>query len=138
MFRCLILFTAVVLFPSVGRASDIPDVINGCDSKTHAHAEMSGCLQRAEENSEAELRLTESNLLGRISHSAEDLQDISKIRDTFEEGRQAYRAYRDSECEFYASVASGNRHVSDVRLACRADMNSKRVAQLKRTLSSWK
>jgi len=118
-------------------AAEAGEILSTC-SKDHSHVEMSGCIEQSAAKSEATLNAAESTLLDRIAKRDEEPTVVAGMKKAYEEGNEAFKNYRDNECQFYGSMAAGGNGANDLRMACTAALNASRADQLRWVADNWK
>jgi len=101
-----------------------------------SQAGMRDCLAEKAENSQKALRRAENEAMNILSKWF-DKKYISQSKTALAASSKSFAKYRDSHCKFMASLSgggAGNSHEIG-RLACVAELNNRRVEQLRDALS---
>jgi len=102
-----------------------------------SQAGMHDCLAKKAEDSQKALRQAEEKVANTLLKWDEDAKYINQAKSKLTASNKDFAQHRDSQCEFLASLSgggAGNAHEIG-RLACIAELNSKRVEQLRDALS---
>ncbi len=102
-----------------------------------SQAGIRDCLAKKAESSQKALRQAEGKVAGILSKWDEDMKYISQAKSKLAASNNAFAKYRDSQCELMASLSgggAGNAHEMG-RLACVAELNSRRAEQLRDAVS---
>lgn len=102
-----------------------------------SQAGMRDCLAKKAEDSQKALRQAEEKVANTLLKWDEDAKYINQAKSKLTASNKDFAKHRDSQCEFLASLSgggAGNAHEIG-RLACIAELNSKRVEQLRDALS---
>ncbi|MES2741150.1 MAG: lysozyme inhibitor LprI family protein [Pseudomonadota bacterium] len=103
------------------------------ECSTGSQAGIRDCLAKKVEESQKGLRRSEANLSNVLSKWDEDDKYIILAKDKLDKSSKEFIKYRQSQCEFSSALgggAAGNTYEIR-RLACVAELNSKRSKQLR-------
>ena len=120
------------LFSLAGLASAAPD----CGGRSCDHASERACWIKAAEKSKALVHSAQESLRKRIKGWDEDAEYIERTLVLFNESTKRFSRYRQSQCEFEASAASGGNGAGDMRLSCQIDLDETYLRSL-RIQSTW-
>lgn len=93
---------------------------------------MRGCLAKKVEISQTALKQAEEKMANAIAKWDEDSKYVVVTKAKYIASNEAFSKYREKQCEFSASLsggAAGNAHDIGL-LACTAELNNRRAAQL--------
>ncbi|MFT8891878.1 MAG: lysozyme inhibitor LprI family protein [Acetobacter papayae] len=98
---------------------------------------MRDCLAKKAENSQQTLQQAEEDVARRLSKWDEDRKYVSQARAKLTESNKDFAKYRDVQCAFSSSLGGGaiGNAIDMRRLACIAELNDRRVAQLRNAVS---
>ncbi|WP_250480529.1 lysozyme inhibitor LprI family protein [Caballeronia sp. GAOx1] len=102
-------------------------------SQVHVRA----CLEEKANQSERDLKQAEQNAISALAQWDEDDRFSRAARAGLSTSNKSFTQYREAQCKFSASLnggAAGNSHEIR-RLACIAELNSKRAEQLRSAAS---
>ncbi|MHA6575446.1 lysozyme inhibitor LprI family protein [Pseudomonas yamanorum] len=139
----LICFWLAVYLPLSAFATSPPALALGErtlreECSAFSEAGMRDCLEKKSENSQKALRQAEGKVASTLQKWDEDAKYISQAKAKLTASNKDFAKYRDSQCEFLASLsggAAGNAHEIG-RLACVAELNNRRVEQLHEAISN--
>ncbi len=102
-----------------------------------SQAGMRDCLAKKAENSQRALRQTEEKVADILSKWDEDVKYIDLAKAKFAASGKVFAKYRDEQCAFALSLGGGaiGNALEMRRLACVAELNNRRVEQLREALS---
>lgn len=112
MFVRVVLLSVLFLLAEVALAE--PD----CGGKSSSHADERACWIKAARESEIRVHTAQEAQRKRIKSRAEDTEYIDRTLALFNESAKQFVRYRQSQCEFEASVAAGGNGAGDMRLSC--------------------
>lgn len=112
----LVLFCSVLLGPF-----GIASAGGKCD-RILANDELSECLGSEFSKADGLLNKTYNDLRARLSPEGKEL---------LKKGQLAWLTYRDKDCEFQASAASGGQAYQPVYISCQTEKTARRVKELK-------
>jgi hypothetical protein len=99
---------------------------------------MRDCLARKVEESQKALTSAEQRVVSALSNWDEEKKYIDLAKATFDISSTQFDLYRKDQCEFFASLtggAAGDAHEIR-RLACVAELNGRRAAQLRHAIAN--
>jgi uncharacterized protein YecT (DUF1311 family) len=102
-----------------------------------SQAGMRDCLAKKESESQESLRRAEENAVTVLSRWDEDENYIRSAKAALAESEKEFEKYRNVQCQFSASLSggsAGNAHELG-QLACIAELNNRRAAQLRSAVS---
>jgi uncharacterized protein YecT (DUF1311 family) len=129
------------LLPLVSIAAPNTNVQSERELRNECSYEITGvieCLQKKREASEVELKRAEKKVLDVLSKWDEDSKYISLTKARLAASTKAFIKYREDQCAFASSLggcAIGNA-LEMMRLACAAELNSRRAEQLHDAVSN--
>ncbi|WP_080407968.1 lysozyme inhibitor LprI family protein [Burkholderia ubonensis] len=103
----------------------------------YSQAGMKDCLVRKVDESRVSLKKAEMDVIAVIKKWDEDNKYIRASQATLAASNKEFVKYREAQCEFSASLSgggAGNAHEMG-RLACIAELNTRRVEQLRNAVS---
>lgn len=93
---------------------------------------MSACVERRAVEAHSRLKETEAQLRKGIAESEESAgYSRSAAIAALEASSKSFREYRRKQCDLVYAVASMGQGAEDNKMACEAQLNLERVAQLK-------
>ena len=95
------------------------------------HADLRACLEGWAKVSANALAAEEKSSREYLATVDQVPDDVSRALAAFEDASQAYRIYREKECDYVASLAFGGNGAGDRRLLCRIDLDRRRASDLK-------
>ncbi|MCZ2134191.1 MAG: DUF1311 domain-containing protein [Burkholderiales bacterium] len=102
-----------------------------------SQAGMRECLAEKAKGSLEALQQAEANAAKTLSQWDEDSKYANQAKAKLAESNRAFSKYRETQCRFSASLSgggAGNAHEIG-RLACEAELNHRRAAQLRDTVA---
>jgi hypothetical protein len=96
-----------------------------------SHAESRACLSKKAYASSVALQDAEEELAKAITHWDEDPYWKSKSANALRTSNQDFYRYRESYCDFSASLAAGGNGAGDMRLECIMELNRQRLDMLR-------
>ncbi|MFT8886211.1 MAG: lysozyme inhibitor LprI family protein [Acetobacter papayae] len=102
-----------------------------------SQAGMRDCLAKKAENSRKALRQAEENVARTLSKWDEDRKYVSQAMAKLTASNEDFAKYRDVQCAFSSSLGGGaiGNAIDMRRLACIAELNDRRAAQLRDAVS---
>lgn len=102
-----------------------------------SQAGMRDCLAKKVENSQKALRQAEENVARTLSKWDEERNYVSQARAKLTASNEGFAKYRDFQCAFSSSLGGGaiGNAIDMRRLACIAELNDRRAAQLREAVS---
>lgn len=100
------------------------------------HVGYRECLERTAKHSEAKLVRAEKQLRQRIMLWDAESSNLQRTLRHFDQDLAAYRRYRESHCEFKASLAAGGNGASGMRLSCRIELDGQRLVMLREIIGT--
>jgi uncharacterized protein YecT (DUF1311 family) len=104
--------------------------------KVASHAEARACLEAQSKQSDLALKKAESSLRSALAQWDQETQYKSRSTAQVERAAATFQRYRESQCEFQASLAAGGNGSGDRRLLCHIELNRRRVAELQAAQAS--
>ena len=98
--------------------------------KRQSHVAALGCLEGRAQTSAAKLDSAESVLRSAVASRDEDQAERDLELAAFDAAAAAFRAYREKQCAFVASLAAGGNGAADRRLLCEIELNHLRTNNL--------
>jgi len=103
---------------------------------------MRDCLAKKAHESEQALKQAEKDVSAVLSKWDEDTKYINFAKKKFAASEKAFAKYREEQCAFAASLGGGaiGNTLDMGRLACVAELNSRRAEQLRNAVTDlpWK
>lgn len=124
----------LVLATSLGTVQSESSIREECSA--FAQAEMRDCLATKADESERALTQVEKATVGALSQWDEDGKYVRLAKAKFVGANKEFAKYREVQCGFFASLSgggAGNSHEMR-RLACMAELSSRRAEQLRGVL----
>lgn len=102
-----------------------------------SQAGMRDCLAKKTESSQKALRQAEEKVVNTLSKWDEDNKYVNQSKAKLAASNKEFAKYREAQCEFTASLSGGGAgHAHELgRLACVAELNNRRAAQLRDAVS---
>ncbi|WP_244110728.1 lysozyme inhibitor LprI family protein [Burkholderia ambifaria] len=138
--RKIVLLVAAITFPIISIAA--PDT--SVQSERELRGECSNgvigvreCLQEKQEASEVELKRAEEKVRAAFAKWDEDAKYINLAKVRLAASQKAFVKYRTAQCAFASSLGGGaiGNALEMRRLACVAELNNRRAAQLRDAVS---
>jgi Lysozyme inhibitor LprI len=126
----------LVIAGSTGVVLDERSLREECSA--FSQAGMRDCLARRVEESQKALTRAEQRVVNALSNWDEDKKYIDLAKSRFGISSTRFNSYRKDQCEFFASLtggAAGDAHEIR-RLACVAELNSRRAEQLRTAVAN--
>jgi uncharacterized protein YecT (DUF1311 family) len=89
-----------------------------------SHAGYRACLEGKASESRIKLEQALTLLAKRIDNWDEELDYRQRARAHLQQSFELFQRFRESQCEFEASLAAGGNGAGDMRLHCEADLNN--------------
>lgn len=125
MFKTSVLFTLLCsAFASPAYATT--DCVTAKD-----HVGFRECLEKKASQSRVELEQARKLLAKRIGSWDEELVYRQRARAHLQQSFGLFQRFRESHCEFEASLAAGGNGAGDMRLHCEADLNNQYAKSLR-------
>lgn len=112
---------------AMGKTSQ--EIIDGCWAEG-GHPAMAACVEKYKHSTEVILSAAEKDISNDVTAYAGTSVYSAITKDALESSIKALQEYRRAECEFQALATMGNASDS-IKLACEAELNEKRVNQLR-------
>lgn len=128
--------SASALAGSVESVSEAQALREECSALSQADAR--NCLAQKVKSSQETLKQAEADASRVLSEWDEDEKYVRQAKAKLAEANKAFARYRARQCEFSASLsggAAGNAHEA-ASLACIAELNERRAAQIRAAASS--
>ena len=110
----------------------------GPDCRQHeTHAAYKACLERLASQSDVDLLRQEKALRSKIERWDETPAARRDTLQRFVLDVPAYRRYRQSRCDYAASMAAGGNGAHDMRLSCRIELDAEQSAMLSDDAASF-
>lgn len=108
-----------------------------CSSANVSQEQVKACLDQEVSKSEHALQQAGQAVDGAVSMWDEEPQYLRETAEKLAASRQPFLAYRDKQCNFMASLSAGAAgHSHEIRrLACIAELNYRRAAQLQAAIA---
>jgi hypothetical protein len=100
-------------------------------SRAADHVGYRTCLEALAKASLNSLALEETSTRNFLSKADETPEDIARALAAFETALQDYLHYRQTQCDYVASLAFGGNGAGDRRLLCQIELDRRRTANLK-------
>ncbi|KVH08011.1 MULTISPECIES: lysozyme inhibitor LprI family protein [Burkholderia] len=138
--RRIVFLVAAVAFPLVSIAASHTSVQSERELRGECSNGVTGvreCLQRKQEDSEVELRRAEEKVRNAFAKWDEDSKFISLATTRLAASKKAFVKYREAQCAFASALGGGaiGNALEMRRLACVAELNNRRAAQLRDAVS---
>jgi uncharacterized protein YecT (DUF1311 family) len=137
----LIGFCLAACLPALALATSTASVLDARalreECSAFSQAGMRECLARKAENGRKALTQAEEKAAGILSKWDEDKKYVIQAKAKLAASNKEFAKYRETQCEFSASLSgggAGNAHEMG-RLACVAELNNRRVEQLRNAVS---
>lgn len=121
------------LFSLAGLASAAPD----CGGRSSTHASERACWIKAAQKSKARVDSAQEALRKRIKGWDEDAEFIERSLVLFNESTKRFSRYRQSQCDFEASVSAGGNGADDMRLSCQIALDEAYLRSLHEQSTSF-
>jgi len=112
------------------------------ECSAYSEAGMRDCLAKKAHESEQALKQAEKDVSAVLSKWDEDTKYINFAKKKFAASEKAFAKYREEQCAFAASLGGGaiGNTLDMGRLACVAELNSRRAEQLRNAVTDlpWK
>lgn len=127
------LFWALVALSGIASAQDASDARSlreECSAESQAG--MRDCLAQRAQASEAKLNQAEAQARRQINQWDEDAKYQARAKALLDTARKSFAQYRGAHCAFSAALGGGaiGNALEIRRLACQAELNNQRAAQL--------
>ena len=122
---CLIFF--FLTDSALGKTSQ--KIIDDCWAEG-AHPAMAACVERYAEAAELSLAKAEDAILKSIAANAGTYAYTAEAKAAFETSIKSFRMYRRDECRFRETISRIGNASDSIELACEAELNDARAAQL--------
>ncbi|WP_341829819.1 lysozyme inhibitor LprI family protein [Caballeronia zhejiangensis] len=130
----------IACFPFFGHANSVlseKELRAQCSSLHFSQVHVRACLEEKANQSERDLKQAEQNAISALAQWDEDDRFSRAARAGLSTSNKSFTQYREAQCKFSASLnggAAGNSHEIR-RLACIAELNSRRAEQLRSAAS---
>ncbi|KAB0632788.1 DUF1311 domain-containing protein [Burkholderia latens] len=134
MFGCSCFFPLVSIAASHTSAQSERELRGECSYEITGVRE---CLQRKQEASEVELKRAEEKVRVAFAKWDEDVKYVNLAKIRLAASKKAFIKYRKAQCAFASSLGGGaiGNALEMQRLACVAELNNRRAAQLRDAVS---
>ncbi|MCA8038012.1 DUF1311 domain-containing protein [Burkholderia arboris] len=134
------LLVAATFFPLVSIAAPNTPVQSERELRGECSYEITGvreCLQRKQDVSEVELKRAEEKVRAAFAKWDEDAKYVNLAKVRLAASQKAFVKYRTAQCAFASSLGGGaiGNALEMQRLACVAELNNRRAAQLRDAVS---
>lgn len=107
------------------------------ECSAYSQSGMRDCLEKKLRESENTLKQAEEAAVSSLCKWDEDAKQVSAVKNKLKAANANYVRYRDAQCAFAASLGGGaiGNALEIRRLACVAELNNRRAAQLRSTIA---
>ncbi|HHL4083918.1 MULTISPECIES: lysozyme inhibitor LprI family protein [Burkholderia] len=138
--RKIALLVAAAFSPLISMAAPNAPVQSERELRGECSYEITGvreCLQRKQEASEVELKRAEEKVRVAFAKWDEDVKYVNLAKIRLAASKKAFIKYRKAQCAFASSLGGGaiGNALEMQRLACVAELNNRRAAQLRDAVS---
>ncbi len=120
---------AVLIFGAIATAASVETMINEC-WEGNDHRGMSECVSNRAATARTNLEIVENEVRAAIPKNNESGSYIKTAKDRFEASVQSYRKYRRDQCQLREALASVGNGAAENRMACEAELDTKRAEEL--------
>jgi uncharacterized protein YecT (DUF1311 family) len=131
---CSILLLALCLTPAIVSAQRSVEAEEAC-YKAASQVEARACLEKRAAQSEREVREAEAKFRSAIAIEVEESDAPRTALTAFDAASKTYAQYRRAQCDLQASLAFGGTGSRDRRWLCQIELDSGRVADLRRAMA---
>lgn len=130
-----IFLTAIGLLPFVVAAQTNAAAAQSCFSEP-SHADARACLEARLKSSADAMQKAEAMAFAALERWGEEPHYKSQSAAALRASSVAFVRMRATQCEFAASLAAGGNGATDRRLLCEIELNERRSAELRASISS--